>query len=186
MINRNANRDRDRSRSNDKELKINYRIKAREVRVIFENGTQEVLPIEDAIKKAKEAGLDLVEVSPNVSPPVCKIIDYGKYKFHQEKRQKEQKKNQKVIKLKEVRMQPKIDTHDLDFKSKNILSFLKDGNKVKVTIRFRGRELAHTYLGYDILNSILEKVGEVNYVLESAAKMEGKTMFLIVAPKFKK
>ncbi len=118
MINRNANRDRDRSRSNDKELKINYRIKAREVRVIFENGTQEVLSIEDAIKKAKEAGLDLVEVSPNVSPPVCKIIDYGKYKFHQEKRQKEQKKNQKVIKLKEVRMQPKIDAHDLDFKSK--------------------------------------------------------------------
>lgn len=83
-------------------------------------------------------------------------------------------------------MQPKIDAHDLDFKSKNILGFLKDGNKVKVTIRFRGRELAHTYLGYGILNSILEKVGDVNYVLESAAKMEGKTMFLIVAPKFKK
>ncbi|UPA17706.1 translation initiation factor IF-3 [Borrelia sp. MN22-0132] len=184
MINRSSGKDR--SRSGDKELRINHKIKAREVRVIFDNGTQSVLPIEDAIKCARDAELDLVEVSPNSVPPVCKIIDYGKYKFHQEKRQKEQKRNQKIVKLKEVRMQPKIDTHDLDFKYRNILGFLKEGNKVKVTIRFRGRELAHTHLGYGILESILERVGESNYVLESPAKMEGKTMFLIIAPKSKK
>ncbi|AWG42580.1 translation initiation factor IF-3 [Candidatus Borreliella tachyglossi] len=186
MINRNSNRDRDRSRSSDKELKINHRIKAREVRVVFDDGTQSVLPIEDAIRRARDVELDLVEVSPNVLPPVCKIIDYGKYKFHQEKRQKEQKRNQKIIKLKEVRMQPKIDVHDLDFKSRNILGFLQEGNKVKVTIRFRGRELAHTHLGYGILESILERVGDTNYTLESPAKMEGKTMFLVVAPKSRK
>ncbi|QMU98992.1 translation initiation factor IF-3 [Borrelia sp. A-FGy1] len=184
MINRSSNRDR--IKPGEKELKINHKIKASEVRVVFEDGTQSVLPIEEAIMQAREADLDLVEVSPNVSPPVCKIIDYGKYKFHQEKRQKEQKKNQRIIKLKEVRMQPKIDTHDLDFKSRNILGFLREGNKVKVTIRFRGRELAHTHLGYGILDSVLERVGDVNYNLESPAKMEGKTMFLVVAPKSRK
>ncbi|AHH08151.1 translation initiation factor IF-3 [Borrelia anserina] len=186
MINRSFGKDKDRSKSSSKELRINNKIKAREVRVIFDDGTQSVLLIEDAIKYARDAELDLVEVSPNVLPPVCKIIDYGKYKFHQEKRQKEQRKNQKIIKLKEVRMQPKIDVHDLDFKYRNILGFLKEGNRVKVTIRFRGRELAHTHLGYGILESILEKVGDSNYVLESPAKMEGKTMFLIIAPKSKK
>lgn len=186
MINRNFGKDRDRAKSADKELKINHKIKAREVRVVFDDGTQSVLPIEDAIRRAREVELDLVEVSPNALPPVCKIIDYGKYKFHQEKRQKEQKKNQRIIKLKEVRMQPKIDTHDLDFKYRNILGFLKSGNKVKVTIRFRGRELAHTHLGYKILEGILERVGDSNYILESPAKMEGKTMFLIIAPKSKK
>ncbi|AHH12204.1 Bacterial Protein Translation Initiation Factor 3 (IF-3) [Borrelia hermsii YBT] len=186
MINRSAGKDRDRSRSGDKELRINHKIKAREVRVVFDDGTQSVLPIEDAMRCARDAELDLVEVSPNVLPPVCKIIDYGKYKFHQGKRQKEQRKNQKIIKLKEVRMQPKIDTHDLDFKYRNILGFLKEGNKVKVTIRFRGRELAHTHLGYGILEGILERIGDANYILESPAKMEGKTMFLVIAPKSKK
>ncbi|HOV63147.1 MAG TPA: translation initiation factor IF-3, partial [Spirochaetia bacterium] len=128
----------------DKDLRINEEIRVREVRLIEGDGTQRVVPIQEALMLAREANTDLVEVAPQASPPVCKLMDYGKYKFDQEKKDKESKKKQKLIKIKEVRMQPKIEKHDLDFKTKHISEFLSEGNKVKVTVRFRGRELAHT------------------------------------------
>jgi translation initiation factor IF-3 len=126
-----------------KEFRINEDIRVREVRLIDENGGQRgIVPTIEALKLSREAGLDLIEVAPNANPPVCKILDYGKYKFDQEKRLKEAKKNQKQVKMKEIRMQPKIEEHDLNFKTKHIQEFLEEGNKVKVTVRFRGRELA--------------------------------------------
>ena len=134
--------------NNNKGLRVNEMIRIREVRVIDEEGNQlGIIPTPEALKMAKDKDLDLVEVSPNANPPVCKILDYGKYKFEQEKKLRDSKKNQKVLKLKEIRMQPKIGTGDLDTKAKHIQEFLDEGDKVKVTIRFRGRELAHTDLG---------------------------------------
>lgn len=133
---------------------------------------------------AEEAGLDLVEVSPNANPPVCKILDFGKYRYELEKKQRDAKKNQAVIKVKEIRMQPKIDRHDLETKSKFIAEFLTEGNKVKVSIRFRGRELAHPELGKDVLDRILEILSEngVQYNLDKGAFMEGKMMSMFVSP----
>src|SRR6056297_3500866 len=116
------------------------------------------MPTPEAIDIAQEVGADLVEVAPQANPPVCKILDYGKYKFEQEKKRKEAKKKQKQLKLKEIRMQPKIEKHDLDFKTDHIKNFLEEGNKVKVTIRFRGREMAHTEIGRDVLNQIVENL----------------------------
>ena len=138
----------------------------------------------DAIRMAEEAGLDLVEVSPNANPPVCKILDFGKYRYELEKKQRDAKKNQAVIKVKEIRMQPKIDRHDLETKSKFIAEFLTEGNKVKVSIRFRGRELAHPELGKDVLDRILEILSEngVQYNLDKGAFMEGKMMSMFVSP----
>ena len=131
--------------NNSKELRINDKIRVREVRLIDEEGNQKgIVPTLEALKLARDSDLDLVEVSPNANPPVCKILDYGKYRFEQEKKLRDSKKNQKVLKMKEIRMQPKIGSGDLDTKSKHIQEFLNDGCKVKVTIRFRGRELAHT------------------------------------------
>ncbi|MBN2652520.1 MAG: translation initiation factor IF-3 [Spirochaetales bacterium] len=173
----------------NKDLRINENIKMREVRLIDEAGEQlGVVPTKEALQKAIDAGLDLVEVSPNAKPPVCKIIDYGKYKFEQEKKLRESKKKQTVIKNKEVRMQPKIETHDLEFKTKMIAKFLKEGNKVKVTVRFRGRELAHKELGRDLLNKILTKLddSETAYNLDKKITMEGKMMSMILSQKAKK
>jgi translation initiation factor IF-3 len=130
---------------------------------------------------AKDKGLDLVEVSPGADPPVCKILDYGKYRFEQGKRQRESKKKQKMVKLKEMRMQPKIDGHDLAFKVKHIKEFLDDGSKVKVTVRFRGREMAHKELGRNVLDRVLEML-EDSFVLESPPRMEGRFMSLLIAP----
>jgi len=131
---------------------------------------------------AKELGLDLVEIAPQSIPPVCKILDYGKFKFEQEKKLKDNRKHQKIVKIKEVRMQPKIDDHDLDFKSKHVRGFLLEGNKVKVTIRFRGRELAHTEIGEEVLKSVLTKI-EGLYVMESPPRMEGRFMSMMLIPK---
>ena len=137
-----------------KGLRINEQIRVREVRLIDEEGNQKgIIPTKEALVMAHEANLDLVEIAPQSNPPVCKILDYGKYRFEMEKKLRDSKKKQKLLKLKEIRMQPKIDDHDLDFKSKHIREFLADGNKVKVTIRFRGRELAHTELGLEVWNS---------------------------------
>src|SRR5690554_4456381 len=140
--------------------------------------------VNEAIEIAEEAGLDLVEVSPNANPPVCKVLDYGKYRYEQQKRNREAKKNQSVVKLKEIRMQPKIERHDMEFKTKAIAEFLKEGNKVKVSVRFRGRELAHTNLGKVVLDTILgileEK--EVAFNLDRQAMMEGRMMSMIVSP----
>ncbi|MFP4364308.1 MAG: translation initiation factor IF-3 [Spirochaetia bacterium] len=169
-----------------KDLRINDAIRVREIRLIDEKGEQRgIMPTVEARNIAKDLGLDLVEVAPNSNPPVCKLIDYGKYKFEQEKRIRESKKKQKQIKLKEIRMQPKIEEHDLQFKSKHIKEFLEQGNKVKVTIRFRGRELAHTEIGREVLEQVLELL-EDGYNVDNPPKMEGRFMSMILSPKSKK
>lgn len=170
-------------------MRINEQIRAREVRLIDAEGEQAgIVPIAEARKLAKEAGSDLVEVAPNSNPPVCKILDYGKYKFEQEKRLRESKKKQKLVKLKEIRMQPKIEKHDLEFKTKHVMEFLNEGNKVKVTIRFRGRELAHTELGKDVLLKIIDMLNELeaDFVVDRPPKMEGRFMSMILNPKAKR
>jgi len=153
--------------ADNKNLRTNEQIRVREVRLIDDTGEQKgVLPMAEALRMAKELGLDLVEIAPQSNPPVCKILDYGKFKFEQEKKFKDNRKHQKIVKIKEVRMQPKIDDHDLDFKSRHVRGFLEEGNKVKVTIRFRGRELAHTEIGEEVLKSVLAKI-EGLYAMES-------------------
>ncbi|MDR1430253.1 MAG: translation initiation factor IF-3 [Spirochaetaceae bacterium] len=170
----------------DKDLRINEQIRVREVRLIGDEGEQQgIMPTVQALEMAKTQGLDLVEVAPQANPPVCKILDYGKFKFENEKKVRDAKKRQKLLKLKEIRMQPKIDDHDLDFKSKHVKEFLAEGNKVKVTIRFRGRELAHTELGLDVLNDVLKRI-EGDYVMDKPPAMEGRFMSMVLSPKTKK
>lgn len=167
------------------DLRVNERIRVREVRLIDDEGTQlGIVPTPEAMNMAKDRGLDLVEVAPQASPPVCKLLDYGKYKFEQEKKSRESKKKQKQLRLKEIRMQPKIESHDLKFKTKHIREFLDEGNKVKVTVRFRGREMAHTELGRDVLDRILEELGD-GYHLDRKPAMEGRFMSMIVGPQTK-
>jgi translation initiation factor IF-3 len=167
----------------EKDLRINEAIRMREVRLIDGEGNQKgIVPTIEALRMAREAGLDLVEVAPQAQPPVCKLLDYGKYKFDLEKKTRESRKHQKQVRIKEIRMQPKIDGHDLEFKTRHVREFLDEGNKVKVTVRFRGRELAHTELGKVVLDRILEKL-EGNFLLERAAQMEGRTMSLLLNPK---
>jgi translation initiation factor IF-3 len=169
----------------DKDLRINEQIRVREVRLISDDGEQQIVSTVEALEMAKNQDLDLVEVAPQANPPVCKILNYGKYRFENEKKAREAKTNQKIVKLKEIRMQPKIDDHDLDFKSKHVMQFLGEGNKVKVTIRFRGRELAHTELGLVVLNDVLKLI-EGSYVMDKPPAMEGRTMSMILSPKTKK
>lgn len=168
-----------------KDQRINRQIRAREIRLIDHNGEMVgiVTPFE-GMKMAEEVGLDLVEVSPNANPPVCKILDYGKYKYEQEKKLREAKKNQTQIKLKEIRMQPKIEKHDMAFKSKHVAEFLEEGNKVKVTIRFRGREMAHTELGRVVLDRVLHELDELEtgYNVDRPPQMEGRFMSMILSP----
>lgn len=159
------------------------------MRLINAQGEQlGVVPLQQAKSVANESGLDLVEVSPNAVPPVCKILDYGKYIYEQKKKIRDAKKNQTQIKLKEIRMQPKIEKHDLEFKTKHIAQFLEEGNKVKVTIRFRGREMAHTELGRDVLMRVLDKLTnqEVTYNLDRSPQMEGRFMSMILSYQKKK
>ncbi len=168
-----------------KGLRINEQIRVREVRLIDDEGEQKgIVATMEALRMAKDLDLDLVEVSPNANPPVCKILDFGKYRFEQEKRLRDSRKNQKALKLKEIRMQPKIGSGDLDTKAKHIQEFLDEGDKVKVTIRFRGRELAHTELGHDVLNEILKRLKD-NYVIEKPAAMEGRFMSMTLNAKAK-
>ncbi len=170
----------------EKGLRINEQIRVREVRLIDDEGEQKgIVPTIQALNMAKEKELDLVEVAPNANPPVCKILDYGKYRFEQEKKLRDSKKNQKLLKLKEIRMQPKIGAGDLDFKAKHIQEFLAEGNKVKVTVRFRGRELAHTELGLVVLQEVLKRL-EDEYVVEKQPAMEGRFMSMTLNPKAKK
>lgn len=170
----------------EKDLRINEQIRVREVRLIGENGEQKgIVPTQEALRMAQELGLDLVEVAPQANPPVCKILNYGKFKFENEKKIRDSKKKQKQLKVKEIRMQPKIDEHDLDFKSKHIREFLAEGNKVKVTVRFRGRELAHTELGLDVLKDVLQRI-EGDYVMDKPPAMEGRFMSMVLSPKSKK
>ncbi|MDR0602489.1 MAG: translation initiation factor IF-3 [Treponema sp.] len=169
----------------DRDLRINGEIRVRDVRLIRDGGEQEVMSTFAALEIAREQGLDLVEVAPQAIPPVCKIMDYGKFKFENEKKVRDSKKRQKLLKLKEIRMQPKIDEHDLDFKSKHVKEFLGEGNKVKVTVRFRGRELAHTELGLEVLKDVLARI-EGDYVMDKAPAMEGRFMSMVLSPKAKK
>jgi translation initiation factor IF-3 len=170
----------------DRDLRINEQIRVREVRLIRDEGERQgILSTLEALEIAKGLGLDLVEVAPQANPPVVKIMDYGKFKFENEKKVRDSKKKQKLLKLKEIRMQPKIDEHDLDFKSKHVREFLGEGNKVKVTVRFRGRELAHTELGLEVLKDVLARL-EGEYVMDKAPIMEGRFMSMILSPKAKK
>jgi translation initiation factor IF-3 len=169
----------------EKDLRINEQIRVREVRLIKDDGEQRVIATSEALDLAREQGLDLVEVAPQAAPPVVKIMNYGKYKFENEKKVRDSRKKQKLLKLKEIRMQPKIDDHDLDFKSKHVQEFLAEGNKVKVTVRFRGRELAHTELGRVVLDDVLKRI-EGDYVVDKPALMEGKFMSMTLSPKAKK
>ena len=170
---------------NTKGTRINEQIRVREVRLIDDEGNQKgIVPTLEALKMAKERELDLVEVAPTANPPVCKILDFGKYRFEQEKKLRDSKKNQKVLKIKEIRMQPKIGSGDLDTKAKHVQEFLDAGDKVKVTIRFRGRELAHTELGYDVLKEVTNRLTSA-YVIEKPAAMEGKFMSMTLSAKAK-
>lgn len=171
--------------NNNKGQRVNELIRVREIRLIDDEGNQMgIVPTMEALRMAKDKGLDLVEVSPNANPPVCKILDFGKYRFEQEKKLRDSKKNQKVLKLKEIRMQPKIGAGDLDTKAKHVQEFLDDGAKVKVTIRFRGRELAHTDLGYGVLQEVLKRLTS-EYVVEKSPAMDGKTMSMTISAKAK-
>jgi len=168
--------------SNENGPKANEAIKAREVRLILSDGNNVgVVSLREALQKASDEGLDLVEISPNAVPPVCKILDLGKYKYELQKRRNEAKKKQKVVEVKELKLTPMIDVHDYEVKLKNARRFLEDGNKVKFTLKFRGRELSYQDQGLDVLNRIkadLEGIGRV----EQEAKLEGKSMGMLVVP----
>lgn len=167
-----------------KDVRMNEQIRVSTIRLIDENGEQAgVVETKWALQKAIDLELDLVEIAPKATPPVCRIMDYGKYCFDQDKKQREAKKHQKQSRLKEVRMQPKIDTHDMEFKTKHIKQFLLDGDKVKISIRFRGREFAHTDRGVDVLQEVLKLLGEDTYILEKPPLMEGRYMSMSIAPK---
>lgn len=167
------------------EVRVNRRIRVPEVRLISSDGQQlGVLPTDQALRLAEDQGLDLVEIAPNVKPPVCKIIDYGKYKYQQAKKLQESKKHQTVIHVKEVKFRPTTDDHDFDFKVRHILRFVEQGDKAKVTVVFKGREMAYLVQGKAMLNKVLEKVQDAVNV-EISPKMEGRNMFMVVAPKGK-
>lgn len=167
-----------------KGMRINGEIREREIRLIDQNGDQAgIVATINAMDMARDLDLDLVEVSPQARPPVCKLLNYGKYKYELEKKAREQKKNASQVRLKEVRMQPKIEQHDMAFKARHVQEFLEQGNKVKVTVRFRGREFAHTEFGKAKLDRILEQLKEDSYKIDSPPKMEGRFMSMLLSPK---
>ena len=169
-----------------KELQINEEIRDKEVRVITGDGEAlGIMSSQEALRIADEKNLDLVKIAPQAVPPVCKIMDYGKYRFEQAKKEKEAKKNQHVVEVKEIRLSLNIDTHDFETKVNHARRFLTSGNKVKVSIRFRGRELAHTENGLVTMKQFAEACAEFSNV-EKAAKLEGKSMMMFLAPKPKK
>lgn len=165
------------------ELMINEQIRDREIRLIGEDGEQlGIMSARDAMKLAKEANLDLVKIAPTAKPPVCKIIDYGKYRYEQARREKEARKKQKTIEVKEIRLSPNIDTNDLNTKVNQARKFVSGGNKVKVAVRFRGRELAHTAVGKTILEDFAQKLSDIA-VIDKPAKLEGKSMVMFLVEK---
>jgi len=163
--------------------KINEAIRAKEVRLIDENGENAgVVSHADALERAVKAGLDLVEISSDAQPPVCKILDYGKYKYQAQKKTAEARKHQKVVEIKEIKMRPAIDDHDYDVKMRSIKRFFEEGDKVKVTLRFRGREMAHQQLGMEVLQRVkgdLETIAKV----EAEPRLEGRQMVMVLAPR---
>ena len=165
------------------ELQINEQIRDKELRVIDSDGTQlGIMPLRRAMELAEQKNLDLVKIAPQANPPVCKIIDYGKFRFEQAKREKEARKNQRVVEIKEVRLSLNIDTHDFETKRNHALRFISEGNKVKASIRFRGREMGHPELGLEIMRRFADAMSEVANV-EKPAKLEGRTMLMFLAPK---
>ncbi len=163
--------------------RVNDMINVRKVRIIDAEGENRgVVTIEEALDLAAESGLDLVEISPNVDPPVCKVMDYGKFKYEAQKKKNEAKKKQKIIEIKEIKMRPNIDQHDYDVKMRAINRFLEDGDKVKVTLRFRGREMAHQDLGLQLLDKVRNDLEDVAKV-EQLPKLEGRQMIMVVAPR---
>jgi len=162
---------------------VNERIRVREIRVIDDTGQQlRIMPPPQALAIAKQMGLDLVEISPTAQPPVCRIMDFGKYQYAEQKRTREARKHQKVIEVKEIKFRPKVDEHDYQFKKKHIERFLEDGDKVKATIFFRGREMAHPEIGRRILERLVEELGELA-IAESMPRLEGNQMHTILSRK---
>jgi translation initiation factor IF-3 len=155
----------------------------REVRVVSADGEQlGILPIQQALELARSREMDLVEVAAEAQPPVCRIMDFGKFKYMQARRQKDARRKQSVIQVKEVKLGPKTDTHDFEFKAKHVRRFLEEGNKAKVTVRFRGREMAHTELGWKMLNRMAEALGDIANI-ETHPRMEGRLLHMIITPK---
>ena len=168
------------------DLRVNEQIRFSPVRLIDSDGNQiGVVPIDEARQAAREKGLDLVEISPSARPPVCRIMDYGRWKYEQAKADREARKKQHVTQMKEIKMRPNIEEHDFDFKTRHIKRFLDEKNKVKVTIMFRGREMAHTENGREVLDDVIEELG-TQAVVEQAPRLEGRNMFMIVAPNSRK
>ena len=162
---------------------INEEIRDKEIRLISDSGEQlGIMTAQEALRMAEEQNLDLVKISPNAVPPVCKLMDYGKFRFEQTKREKEARKNQRVVEIKEVRMSPSIDVNDFNVKMRNAQKFLSEGNRCKVTIRFRGREMAHTDIGQDLLVKFAEGCSDVA-VMDKAPKLEGRHMSIFLSPK---
>jgi translation initiation factor IF-3 len=171
----------DRAPRRDDRTRINERIRVREVRVIDDTGQQlGIMPPQQALAIARQKGLDLVEVSATASPPVCRIMDFGRYQYLEQKRARQAKKHQKVIEVKEIKFRPKVDEHDYQFKKKHIERFLSDGDKVKATVFFRGREIAHPEIGRRILQRLVDELAEVA-VAETLPRMEGNTMHTILS-----
>jgi translation initiation factor IF-3 len=161
---------------------VNERIRIREVRLIDDEGNQiGIIPTREALEMAREKGLDLVEVAPNAVPPVCRLMDYGRFRYEQSRKERESRKNQHVIKLKEVRVEPKIGLHDRETKGRQAIKFLEGGDKVKLTVLFRGRSITHPELGRELLALLAEQISDYG-VVEQSARMEGRTMTMIVAP----
>jgi len=170
----------------DKDIRINGEIDASQVRLVGEDGSQlGIVSLREAISKAEEAELDLVEIAPMAQPPVCKIMDYGKFKYHEQKKQHEAKQKQKLIQVKEVKFRPRTDEADYQVKLKNLIRFLSEGDKTKVTLRFRGREMAHQEFGLELLKRVEADLIELGNV-EQYPKLEGRQMVMVLAPKKKK
>jgi translation initiation factor IF-3 len=168
------------------EPRVNEQIRLSPVRLIDTDGAQlGVVPVDEAMTAAREKGMDLVEVAPNARPPVCRIMDYGRYKYEQAKAEREAKRKQHVTQMKEIKMRPNIEEHDFEFKTRHIKRFLQDRDKVKVTIMFRGREMAHTENGKEVLDDVVEEIGDLA-VVEQQVRLEGRNMFLILAPNTRK
>lgn len=163
--------------------RINEAIRAREVRLIDENGQNlGVVSRFEALERATTVGLDLVEVSPDATPPVCKILDFGKFKYQEQKKAAEARKHQKIVEVKEIKMRPSIDDHDYDVKMRSIKRFFDEGDKVKITLRFRGREMAHQELGMDLLQRVKADLGDLAKV-EAEPRLEGRQMVMVLAPR---
>ncbi len=172
--------------SKQQEQQINEEIRDPEIRLISEDGEQlGIMSSEEALALAAEKDLDLVKIAPTANPPVCKIMDYGKFRFEKAKKEKEARKNQKIIEIKEIRLSLNIDTHDFDFKLKNARKFIAEGNKLKVSIRFRGREMAHPELGTEIMDKAVQALEDVA-VVDKPAKLEGRQMLMFMSPKVNK